>query len=86
MSPPTQSEIQPDDQHFGENSSDSEDPFDSVDRTGFPDDRDKIRPWKDLNLELGDEWEPARWNVPGRIYKKILVEVAGYFSLMSGAT
>jgi hypothetical protein len=35
--------------------------FDTVDHSGYPDEQGKTAPWKDLNLTLDDEWEPARW-------------------------
>ncbi|KAJ4302826.1 hypothetical protein N0V90_001717 [Kalmusia sp. IMI 367209] len=38
----------------------TEDIFDDVDKSGFPEDDGKTAPWRDLNLDLDDDWEPAR--------------------------
>jgi hypothetical protein len=67
-------------------STDSEDVFSSVDRSNFPKDDAKSQPWKDLDINLTEEWEPARWNIAGRAHKAILVSIGEHFTFMSGGT
>ena len=67
-------------------SEDSDDVFASVDRTNYPDDVAKAHPWRDLDINFTEEWEPARWNIAGRAYKAIVVTIGEYFTFMSGST
>lgn len=63
-----------------------DDLFSSVDRSGLPNDDAKIQPWKNLDINLTEEWEPARWNIAGRAYQAILVHIGEHFTFMSGGT
>jgi hypothetical protein len=67
-------------------SEDSNDIFNDVDRENLPDDDGKIQPWRDMDIGLTEEWEPARWNFAGRAYKAIYVSVGEFFTFMSGGT
>ncbi|KAJ4295249.1 hypothetical protein N0V90_007260 [Kalmusia sp. IMI 367209] len=67
-------------------SGDTDTVFSSLDRDGFPTADAKAQPWKSIEEESDEEWQPASWNVFGRAYKAVLVTVDIILDLGTGKT
>jgi hypothetical protein len=72
-----------------QNASPTEEQIDSVwgevDRSGYPEDSDKSKPWKETG-EYVESDSPSSWNLPGRVWARVIVFVDGIRDLGTNRT